>query len=159
MAPIWFFLPSGSTSRATLRASEVAMSVLAAVTARIMQLGLEMCFRIKSLIWISMSLGWSPTGTWKEQFQLQAKTQHPLFWVRQQSRDFVKLTRPTRGDQLMRLESKPGYPEAFIAHGWKILILTHLQIWNTQKHWPDEEINIADQAYKVKLFLRHFSAL
>ena len=50
-------LPSGSTSRATLRASEVAMSVLAAVTARMMELGLEMYFRISSLIWISMSLG------------------------------------------------------------------------------------------------------
>lgn len=51
------FLPSGSTSRATLRASEVAMSVLAAVTAKMIQLGLEMCFRIRSLIWTSISLG------------------------------------------------------------------------------------------------------
>lgn len=50
-------LPSGSTSRATFRASEVAMSVLAAVTARMMQLGLEMCFRMRSLIWTSMSFG------------------------------------------------------------------------------------------------------
>lgn len=33
------------------------MSVLAAVTARMMQLGLEMCFRIRSLICTSMSLG------------------------------------------------------------------------------------------------------
>lgn len=39
------------------------MSVLAAVTARIMELGLEINFTIISLIWISMSLGWSPTGT------------------------------------------------------------------------------------------------
>lgn len=52
-----------STSRATLSASEVAMSVLAAVTARMMELGLEMYLKINSLIWISMSLGWSPTGT------------------------------------------------------------------------------------------------
>lgn len=39
------------------------MSVLAAVTARMMELGLEMYLKINSLIWISMSLGWSPTGT------------------------------------------------------------------------------------------------
>ena len=39
------------------------MSVLAAVTARMMELGLEMYFRIRSRIWSSMSLGWSPTGT------------------------------------------------------------------------------------------------
>lgn len=57
------YLPSVSTSRATLRASEVAMSVLAAVTARMMELGLEMYLKISSLIRISMSLGWSPTGT------------------------------------------------------------------------------------------------
>ena len=60
-------VPSVSTSRATFRASEVAMSVLAAVTARMMQLGLEICFRISSLIWSSMSLGWSPTGTYRPQ--------------------------------------------------------------------------------------------
>lgn len=47
---VFFSLPSGSTSRATFRASDVAMSVLAAVTARMMQLGLEMCFRMSSLI-------------------------------------------------------------------------------------------------------------
>ena len=52
-----------STSRATFKASEVAMSVLAAVTARMMEFGLEMYLNINSLIWISMSLGWSPTGT------------------------------------------------------------------------------------------------
>lgn len=56
-------LPSGSTSRATLSASEVAMSVFAAVTAKMMEFGLEMNLKISSLIWISMSLGWSPTGT------------------------------------------------------------------------------------------------
>lgn len=50
-------LPSGSTSRATLRASEVAMSVFAAVTAKMMEFGLEMNLKISSLIWISMSLG------------------------------------------------------------------------------------------------------
>lgn len=75
-----FFLPSGSTSRATLRASEVAMSVFAAVTARMMQLGFEMCFKIRSLIWTSMSLGWSPTGTWWEQFQLRTEAQSVAEW-------------------------------------------------------------------------------
>lgn len=50
-------LPSGSTSRATLSASEVAMSVFAAVTAKMMEFGLEMNLKINSLIWISMSLG------------------------------------------------------------------------------------------------------
>jgi len=42
---------------------EVAMSVFAAVTAKIMQLGLLMYFRISSRICSSISLGWSPTGT------------------------------------------------------------------------------------------------
>ncbi|KAG7268768.1 hypothetical protein CRUP_034252 [Coryphaenoides rupestris] len=37
----------------------VAMSVLAAVTARMMQLGLEMCFKMSSRICTSMSCGWS----------------------------------------------------------------------------------------------------
>lgn len=59
--------PSGSTSRATLSASEVAMSVFAAVTARMMEFGFEMNLKINSLIWISMSLGWSPTGNcWRD---------------------------------------------------------------------------------------------
>lgn len=56
-------VPSGSTSRANLRPSEFAKSVLAAVTARIIQAGRDMYFRSISLICFSMSLGWSPTGT------------------------------------------------------------------------------------------------
>ena len=56
-------LPSGSTSLANLSASEVARSVLAAVTARMILLGLEMYCRHMSLICTSMSSGWSPTGT------------------------------------------------------------------------------------------------
>ena len=56
-------LPSGSTDLAKLRASEVARSVLAGVTARIKQVSLQMNCMIMSLIWVSMSAGWSPTGT------------------------------------------------------------------------------------------------
>ncbi len=63
--------PSGSTSRATFRASEVAMSVFAAVTAKMMQLGLLMYFKISSRICSSISLGWSPTGTWTWIYQCQ----------------------------------------------------------------------------------------
>ena len=56
-------LPWGSTSFASLRASELARSVLAGVTARIRQLSLVMNCIIMSLICCSMSTGWSPTGT------------------------------------------------------------------------------------------------
>ncbi len=56
-------LPCGSTSFASLRASELARSVLAGVTARIKQLSLVMNCMIMSLICCSMSTGWSPTGT------------------------------------------------------------------------------------------------
>lgn len=57
-------LPSGSTSLEIFSASDVAISVLAAVTARMMEFGLLMNRRMSSLIWSSISLGWSPTGTW-----------------------------------------------------------------------------------------------
>ena len=110
-----FSLPSGSTSRATLRASEVAMSVLAAVTARMMQLGLEMCFRIRSLIWTSMSLGWSPTGTWGEQRQLKAKKVSIGFLSMPQRGISQINTCSIRGEELMRLESKPEYSWALSA--------------------------------------------
>lgn len=69
MTKVWIcsaaalFLPCGSTSFASLRASELARSVLAGVTARIRQLSLVMNCIIMSLICCSMSAGWSPTGT------------------------------------------------------------------------------------------------
>lgn len=56
-------LPSGSTSFAIFIASLVAISVLAAVTAKIMEFGLEIYFTIRFLIWFSISSGWSPMGT------------------------------------------------------------------------------------------------
>ena len=56
--------PSGSISLAILSASEVAMSALAGETARMMELGFWMYFRISVLIWASMSSGCSPTATW-----------------------------------------------------------------------------------------------
>lgn len=56
-------LPSGSTSFAILIASLVAMSVLAAVTAKIMEFGFAIYLIIRFLIWFSMSSGWSPIGT------------------------------------------------------------------------------------------------
>lgn len=55
--------PWGSTSLASLSASELARSVLAGVTARIRQLSRQMNCMIMSRIWCSMSAGWSPTGT------------------------------------------------------------------------------------------------
>lgn len=61
--PAGLFLPCGSTSFASLRASELARSVLAGVTARIRQLSRVMNCMIMSLICCSMSAGWSPTGT------------------------------------------------------------------------------------------------
>lgn len=66
----WFFLiimatysPWGSTSLASFSASELARSVLAGVTAKTRQFSLVMNCMIISLIWCSMSGGWSPTGT------------------------------------------------------------------------------------------------
>ena len=57
------YIPSGSTSFANFNDSDVAMSVLAAVKARMIQFGLPIYCVHKSLICISMSEGWSPTGT------------------------------------------------------------------------------------------------
>ncbi len=56
-------LPSGSTDLARLRASDVAKSVLAGVTAKMRHVSLQMNCMSMSLIWASMSAGWSPTGT------------------------------------------------------------------------------------------------
>ena len=56
-------LPFGSISRASFRASDVARSVLAAWTAKMMHLGFDMYSWIMSRICFSMSSGWSPTGT------------------------------------------------------------------------------------------------
>lgn len=53
--------PSGSTSRASFKPSELARSWLAAVTARIIELGLVMNLSSISLICLSMSLGY-PRG-------------------------------------------------------------------------------------------------
>lgn len=55
--------PWGSTSLASFSASELARSVLAGVTARTRQFSLVMNCMIISLIWYSISGGWSPTGT------------------------------------------------------------------------------------------------
>ena len=52
--------PSGSTDLAMVKASEVARSVFAGVTARMRQVSLQMNWRIMSLICCSMSTGWSP---------------------------------------------------------------------------------------------------
>lgn len=56
-------VPSGSTSRAIFNPSELAKSVFAPVTARMMALGLEMKRISISRICFSISRGWSPTGT------------------------------------------------------------------------------------------------
>ncbi|OMH82127.1 hypothetical protein AX774_g4397 [Zancudomyces culisetae] len=55
--------PSGSTSLANFNPSELAKSVFAAVTARIIAFGRVIYFIIISRICRSISLGWSPTGT------------------------------------------------------------------------------------------------
>ena len=56
-------LPVGSTSFDSLRASEVARSEFAGVTASISVFSLVMNCMSMSRIWNSMSAGWSPTGT------------------------------------------------------------------------------------------------
>lgn len=57
------YKPSGSTCLEICRASEVARSVLAGVTAKIRHVSLVMNWNSMSLICASMSTGWSPTGT------------------------------------------------------------------------------------------------
>lgn len=57
------YKPSGSTCLEICRASEVARSVLAGVTAKIRHVSLVMNWNNMSLICASMSTGWSPTGT------------------------------------------------------------------------------------------------
>lgn len=61
-API-VLTPSGSTCLANCRESEFARSELQAVTARMMQVSMQMYSRIISRMRCSMSAGWSPTGT------------------------------------------------------------------------------------------------
>ena len=56
-------VPSTSASFANLIASDVARSVLAALTARMIEFGLLMYDRHMSLMICSMSAGWSPTAT------------------------------------------------------------------------------------------------
>ena len=56
-------LPCGSTSLAILSASELARSELAGDTARMRQLSLVMNSQSIPRICISISTGWSPTGT------------------------------------------------------------------------------------------------
>lgn len=56
-------LPSGSTVLEICRASDVARSVLAGVTARMRQVSFVMNWNNMSLICCSISAGWSPTGT------------------------------------------------------------------------------------------------
>ena len=55
--------PVGSTSLASFKASELARSEFAGVTARMRQFSRVMNCMSMSLIWYSMSAGWSPTGT------------------------------------------------------------------------------------------------
>jgi hypothetical protein len=55
--------PSASTSRASLSPSELARSVFAAVTAKMMLFGFSINLITISLICFSISFGWSPTGT------------------------------------------------------------------------------------------------
>ncbi len=58
----FLILPCGSASLASMRASEVAMSVFAGVTARMRHVSRSMYDLIISVICCWMSLGWSPTG-------------------------------------------------------------------------------------------------
>ncbi len=56
-------LPSGSTWRASLRASELTMSTFAGETARIRLLGLAIYSEMRFRVCFSISVGWSPMGT------------------------------------------------------------------------------------------------
>lgn len=60
---LWNNLPSGSAFPAIWRASELAKSEFAGVTARIKQLGTLMYDIIIVRMRASISEGWSPTGT------------------------------------------------------------------------------------------------
>lgn len=58
--------PRASTWRASFRASELTMSTLAGETARMILLGLAMYSEMRFLVCFSMSVGWSPIGTYRE---------------------------------------------------------------------------------------------
>jgi len=58
--------PSGSTSRAIFKASELAISMLAGVTARMMELGFPAYSSTIFLMSFSILVGWSPTGTFQK---------------------------------------------------------------------------------------------
>ncbi|KAH3665787.1 hypothetical protein OGAPHI_003975 [Ogataea philodendri] len=54
--------PNGSTCLASFKDSELTKSTLAGETARMMEFGFEMYSKIKFLICLSISVGWSPIG-------------------------------------------------------------------------------------------------
>lgn len=58
-------VPSGSQSLAIFNPSELAKSVLAAVTAKIIEFGFMINLSNISRICFSISRGWSPTGTYE----------------------------------------------------------------------------------------------
>ena len=53
----------GSTYRANFKASELTISTLAGDTAKIMLLGFAMYSDMSVLVCFSISVGWSPMGT------------------------------------------------------------------------------------------------
>lgn len=61
--PIVLF-PMGSTCRASLSASELTRSTFAGEIARMMELGLAMYSEMRFRVCFSISVGWSPIGTW-----------------------------------------------------------------------------------------------
>lgn len=56
--------PMGSTCLASFKASEFTMSTLAGETAKTILLGFAMYSEMRLRVCFSMSVGWSPMGTW-----------------------------------------------------------------------------------------------
>lgn len=63
LKPLYLFIPCASTSFAIFKASELARSVFAGLTAKMRQLSLEINSMSMARICCSISAGWSPTGT------------------------------------------------------------------------------------------------
>jgi hypothetical protein len=79
---------SGSTLRASLSASLLAMSALAGDTARMRAVGLDTYSRHSFRICRSMSVGWSPTGTCVQHKNKRARGNalpHCMRWKRNYS--------------------------------------------------------------------------
>ena len=114
------YLPCGSTSLAIFKASELARSVLAGVTARIKQFGLVINCNSMSRICISISWGWSPTAI----FVIPGRSIKVKFRTGKNKNKWSRLL--TSCFELSELQDKPEINRNAVEHTyWSILLWKH----------------------------------